>query len=225
VLVRLQGLVEHAPAVDASPIPIVGVQQVAPDEYAITGAQSLGALKLPDSSVVSLGETTRVRAGEFLAGVNGPGSTITIEGGSLHFYIKHPEGAKANYTFVTPTAQVAVRGTEGMIESQGNFDSVAVVDGTEDDVVVTTKEGESYKVGPKKTLRLQRMRNGKVRPIMLEGIRSPGFRQFREIVIARARERAIERVRAMQRARQAQAQAQRRNAAPARKEQQKKEKP
>ncbi|MBV8600439.1 MAG: FecR domain-containing protein [Candidatus Eremiobacteraeota bacterium] len=190
LLQRLQGTVEYSAAADGTAVEVVGTQQIAADQYAITLVQSMAALKLPDSSVVSIGESTRVRAGEFLSAAAGPGSTIAIEGGSLHFAIKHPAGGQANYTFVTPTSTIAVRGTEGLIESQERYDSIAVIDGKENDVTVTAKDGQTYAVAPKTTLRLQRTPRGTIRPFVLAGIRSPAFRQFRPIVLANARARA-----------------------------------
>jgi hypothetical protein len=180
VLQRLQGLVEYSDSADATPVAITGSQQIAIDQYAITGAQSMGALKMADSSVISIGETTKVRAGDL---------QFAVENGSIHFLVKHAKGAKSNYTFVTPTAQIAVRGTEGMIESTAEYDSVAVVDGAADDVMVTMADGRTMYVPPQKTMRMRKMPTGRVRMVMMNGMRSPGFRQFAKIVAANARER------------------------------------
>jgi hypothetical protein len=45
--------------------------------------------------------------------------------GKLRFRVEHPAGAKADYTFTTPTGEVAVRGTDGDI-SVDPFDGVRV---------------------------------------------------------------------------------------------------
>jgi hypothetical protein len=40
-----------------------------------------------------------------------------VVAGKVRFKVEHPNGSRANYTFQTPTAQIAVRGTEGDISS------------------------------------------------------------------------------------------------------------
>ncbi|MDQ6929772.1 MAG: FecR family protein [Candidatus Eremiobacteraeota bacterium] len=85
------------------------------DATAVTGRASAALLSLPDSSEVVLGETTSIKVGKFNDAVSGPGSTIAVDHGALKFAIRHPSGAKANYTFTTPTSQIAVRGTEGYL--------------------------------------------------------------------------------------------------------------
>jgi ferric-dicitrate binding protein FerR (iron transport regulator) len=79
-----------------------------------TGRASLALLSLPDSSEISLGENTRIKVEAFNSGTTA-GNTITVDGGALRFAIRHPAGAKSNYQFVTPTSQIAVRGTEGYL--------------------------------------------------------------------------------------------------------------
>lgn len=85
------------------------------DSTAITGRSSLALLAMPDSSEISLGENTRVKVGLFNDAKTGPGNKITVDGGALRFAVRHPSGAKSNYQFVTPTSQIAVRGTEGYL--------------------------------------------------------------------------------------------------------------
>ena len=95
--------------------PVSGQIALADDAYAITGRASAALLSLPDSSEVSLGENTSIKVGKFNGGATGPGNTITVDGGALKFAIRHPSGSKSNYTFTTPTSQIAVRGTEGYL--------------------------------------------------------------------------------------------------------------
>ncbi|MDP9017278.1 MAG: FecR family protein, partial [Candidatus Eremiobacteraeota bacterium] len=113
-LQRDRGSVSYQDASGASH-PVSGKIVLADDVLALTGRASAASLNLPDSSVVALGENTRVRVGAFNTGQNGPGSTIRVEGGALKFAIKHPGGSRSNYTFQTPTSQIAVRGTEGFL--------------------------------------------------------------------------------------------------------------
>src|SRR5580698_9679264 len=107
---RLKGVVGFATAPDAPLHQIVGKELIPDDDYAITGDRSAGILSLPDSSIVSIGEKTRVRVGAFNQTATGPGSTITVEQGTLRFDIRRPAGGTANYHFQTNTSQIAVRG-------------------------------------------------------------------------------------------------------------------
>jgi hypothetical protein len=83
--------------------PVFGKFDLPDDDFAATHAQSAAVLAMPDSSLVSLGENTTVKVSAFDNAATGPGSTITINGGSLRFDIKRPQGGAANYHFVTNT--------------------------------------------------------------------------------------------------------------------------
>jgi FecR-like protein len=89
---------------------------------AITGANSLGGIVLPDSSRVMIGSSTRVQIGYFTQ-AQVASAKFYIPYGKVRFKVEHPKGAQANYTFQTPTAQIAVRGTEGDIfsDTAGNL--------------------------------------------------------------------------------------------------------
>ncbi|MFN2527744.1 MAG: FecR domain-containing protein [Candidatus Baltobacteraceae bacterium] len=95
--------------------PVSGQVVLSDDSTAITGRSSLALLAMPDSSEISLGESTRIKVGLFNDAKAGPGNLITVNGGALKFAVRHPSGAKSNYQFVTPTSQIAVRGTEGYL--------------------------------------------------------------------------------------------------------------
>jgi len=112
---RIKGSVGYAPAPDAPLHMIFGHGVIPDDVFAITKADSAAALVLPDSSIVSLGENTKVRVGAFTTGTDGPGSTIAVDGGTVRFDIRRPTGGAANYRFTTTTSNVAVRGTVGLI--------------------------------------------------------------------------------------------------------------
>jgi ferric-dicitrate binding protein FerR (iron transport regulator) len=88
-------------------------------DVAATGAASLGTITLPDSSLVSLGADTRVQL-SFFSQTETANAEFVLYQGKTRFKIEHPNGAKANYTFVTPTSQIAVRGTEGDIGLDGD---------------------------------------------------------------------------------------------------------
>ena len=85
------------------------------NDTAITGADSMGGVELPDSSRVLLGANTRVQVGAFNQ-TDVANASFVILSGHVRFSVQHPKGSKANYTFKTPTAQIAVRGTVGDIE-------------------------------------------------------------------------------------------------------------
>lgn len=86
---------------------------------AITGANSLGGIVLPDSSRVMIGSSTKVQIGYFTQAAVAS-AKFYIPYGKVRFKVEHPKGAQANYTFQTPTAQIAVRGTEGDISSDAS---------------------------------------------------------------------------------------------------------
>lgn len=94
---------------DAGPFNRVAASLDLPDDaFAITQDKSAALLQLPDSSIVSLGMNTKVQVSAFDLSQNGPGATITVNGGALRFEVKRPQGSVANYHFVTPTSQVGV---------------------------------------------------------------------------------------------------------------------
>ena len=114
-------------------------------DFAITGDGSIGAVVLPESSRVTLGSDTRVQLA-FFNQAQITSAKFVIYAGRTRFKIEHPNGKPANYTFKTPTAQIAVRGTEGDIGVDGR-DLVVNVYGLSDPnlpVVVTTEDGKKY---------------------------------------------------------------------------------
>ena len=92
---------------------------LAADDFAMTAAASQGRLTLPDSSRVTLGASTRVQLA-FFDQADVATAKFVVYQGKTRFVVEHPQGAHANYTFVTPTTQIAVRGTEGDIGVDGD---------------------------------------------------------------------------------------------------------
>jgi hypothetical protein len=84
-------------------------------DFAATHANSQAQLALPDSSLVTLGAETRVQM-VFFNQTDIANAKFVVAGGKTRFLIQHPAGSVANYTFVTPTSNIAVRGTEGDID-------------------------------------------------------------------------------------------------------------
>lgn len=115
--------------------------------YATTGAQSLAAVGLPDSSRVLVGADTKVQL-TFFNQAEGNHANFIVYTGKVRFIVQHPAGAKADYTFKTPAGSVAVRGTEGDIESAAanvRVNVYEVCDASEP-VVVTIKGGQSFQL-------------------------------------------------------------------------------
>jgi solute:Na+ symporter, SSS family len=113
-------------------------------DVAQTGNDSLGALTLPDSSRVSMGSNTRVQLA-FFSQTDVATAQFVVYQGKTRFNIEHPKGAKADYKFVTPTATIAVRGTEGDISVDGDTLRVNVYHLTDDKlpVQVTFSNGKT----------------------------------------------------------------------------------
>jgi hypothetical protein len=94
------------------------------DASAITGEKSLGGIVLPDSSRVILGSNSHVKLVSFNQGAIASANFVVV--GKVRFKVEHPAGSRANYTFQTPTAQIAVRGTEGDIAADPVSGSVQI---------------------------------------------------------------------------------------------------
>ncbi|MFN2528050.1 MAG: FecR domain-containing protein [Candidatus Baltobacteraceae bacterium] len=116
-------------------------------DYTITGADSRGAVDLPDSSVVTIGSDTKVQMAFFNQGAIA-NAKFVIYNGNTRFEVRHPQGSKANYTFVTPTASIAVRGTQGDIGVTPDSLQVNVYEVCDPEmpVIVTTKSGQQFTV-------------------------------------------------------------------------------
>ncbi len=117
-------------------------------DEAITGARSLGAVTLPDSTQILIGASTRVRLA-FFNQAEETSAKFIVKDGRIRFAVHHPHGAKANYLFSTPTSQIAVRGTQGDIEvdESGTLHlNVYELGNPNLPVVVTTTGGKRYRV-------------------------------------------------------------------------------
>ncbi|HXP94786.1 MAG TPA: FecR family protein [Candidatus Binatia bacterium] len=142
-LQRLKGTIGYQLG-DAGQFNQVAAKYVLPDDaFAVTQKQSAALLQLPDSSLVGLGQDTKVQVGAFNQTAAGPGSTITVAGGTLRFDIKRPQGGTANYRFNTPTSTIGVRGTVGLLAFAGGQTTVACLACAADSVTVTVG-GQSF---------------------------------------------------------------------------------
>jgi hypothetical protein len=134
---RVQGSIGYQTSAAAPFTPVFGRFDLPDDAVAVTQSKSTAELIMPDSSIVALGENTRVQVGAFDNAAAGPGSTLTVNGGALRFDVRRPAGGRANYRFVTATSQIAVRGTIGLLSFLGGNTTVACVVCAADSVSVT----------------------------------------------------------------------------------------
>lgn len=148
VLLRVTGGVGYTAGAGAPYAAVIGQQLMQDGYFAVVKQRAQAMLLLPDSSQVGLGGNTVVQVSAFMRAESGAGSTIGIPstGGVLRFNIKHPKGSKASYTFVTPSTNIAVRGTSGLLWSSAHHDIIACLDCSAHSLVVTTADGKTYEL-------------------------------------------------------------------------------
>lgn len=135
-LARVKGIVGYQTSATSDFKPIFGRLDLPDDAYAITKPNASAVLRLADSSEIDIGENTKVQVGAFSSVSSGNQNTIVLNGGALHFNIRHPQGGQSNYKFVTATSQIAVRGTEGFLIAGVNGTQVVCVSCAAGDVSV-----------------------------------------------------------------------------------------
>jgi hypothetical protein len=116
--------------------------------YMITGDSSLAQVTLPDSSTVQVGSVSKIQMAFFNQAAIARAKFIVYDG-KVRFAVRHPQGAHADYTFQTPTAQIAVRGTQGdvSVDSDGTLQvNVYEVCDVSLPVQVTTSDGKTFSV-------------------------------------------------------------------------------
>jgi len=119
-LTSLKGNVTYERGTGA-PKPLTATTSIvlADADIASTGADSSGRITLPDSSRVTMASLTRVQLA-FFNQTDIANAKFIVYGGKTRFIVEHPQGAKANYVFQTPSTNIAVRGTEGDIGIDGD---------------------------------------------------------------------------------------------------------
>jgi hypothetical protein len=135
-LARVKGVVGYQESLTSEFKPIFGRLDLPDDYYAVTKPNGSAVLRLKDSSEIDIGENTKVQVGAFSPAESGNQNTIVLQGGALHFNIRHPQGGQSNYKFVTATSQIAVRGTEGFLIAGANGTQVVCVSCAAGDVSV-----------------------------------------------------------------------------------------
>lgn len=130
----------------STPLALNATTVLSDKDSTITGGASLAAIGLPDSSRVLVGSDSKVQLAAFNQ-VTGTTAKFVVVG-KVRFIVQHPQGAKADYTFQTPTGSVAVRGTEGDIDVSGTDLTVNVYEVCDpsEPVTVTTSNGQSFQL-------------------------------------------------------------------------------
>ena len=135
-LARVKGVVGYQTSATGDFKPIFGRLDLPDDAFAVTRPNGQAVLRLKDSSEIDIGENTKVQVGAFSPAESGNQNTIYLNGGALHFNVRHPQGGQSNYKFVTATSQIAVRGTEGFLIAGANGTQVVCVSCAAGDVSV-----------------------------------------------------------------------------------------
>jgi len=94
------------------------------DDVAQTGTASMAAVLLADSSQIIMASNSVLKLDSFSQDAIAHAHFV-ISNGKMRFRVMHPNGARADYRFTTPTGEIAVRGTECDV-SVDAFDGVRV---------------------------------------------------------------------------------------------------
>ncbi len=124
------------------------------NDYALTGAgNSLAGITLPDSSRIEMAADTRVQLSYFRQSRIAHAKFLVYQG-KVRFRIEHPQGARADYVFQTPSAQMAVRGTFGdfLVSPTKLIVNVYSVSNPKLPVEVTFKNGKKVFLGAGQSL-------------------------------------------------------------------------
>lgn len=117
-------------------------------DSATTSSDSLGRILLSDTTTITIGENSNVKMDWFHAGM-APGAKFTVNSGKVRFVVAHPHNMPSNYTFKTPTGQIAVRGTVGDIGVDSDDDlrlNIYQTGFAHLPVLVTFRTGQIYSV-------------------------------------------------------------------------------
>ena len=118
-LTNVKGNVTYERSGKEKPLVAAASIAIASQDWASTGDASQARVTLPDSSRVLIASSTRVQIARFEQSDVAHAQFI-VDHGRVRFQVEHPQGARADYTFKTTTANIAVRGTEGDIAVEGD---------------------------------------------------------------------------------------------------------
>jgi hypothetical protein len=143
-LQNMHGSVNYLHAGTTTPLAPKASTVIGDTDYATTGADSLAEIGLPDSSRVLVGSQSKVQLAAFDQADTVHAKFVVV--GKVRFIVQHPQGAKADFTFATATGQVAVRGTEGDIDTEGSTLTVNVYEVCDpnEPVQVTAAGGKTF---------------------------------------------------------------------------------
>jgi ferric-dicitrate binding protein FerR (iron transport regulator) len=116
VLENLHGVVQYlaASGAPARPLAPKASAAISDDDVAQTGSGSMAMITLADSSQITMASNSTLKLDTFSASQVARAHFVLFNG-KMRFKVEHPAGARADYTFTTPTGEIAVRGTEGDI--------------------------------------------------------------------------------------------------------------
>jgi hypothetical protein len=134
----VRGTVGYQLTKDAPFTRVEGSLLLTDDRIAVTRAASNALLVLADSSAVALGANTNIEVSAITQAAAAAPTAMSLVAGTIRFDIRHPAGGRANYRFETPTSQIAVRGTIGILSSGPDGDTITCLDCAPDDVTITT---------------------------------------------------------------------------------------
>ena len=154
---------------------------LADNAFAVTGPNSMGAIGLPDSSRVLIGQSSKVQLVSFTQTNTNNATFVLVPPSRTRFTVQHPGGARANYTFQTPLGQIAVRGTVGDIYGSDTQLQVNVYDVSDPTlpVVVTLKDGKVFILGKGDVLNATLGAAGVIEVSQLH-VNNPTYQQFQE---------------------------------------------
>ncbi|HTV93583.1 MAG TPA: FecR family protein [Verrucomicrobiae bacterium] len=118
------------------------------DDVAQTGSASMAAITFADSSQILMGSNSTLKLDTFSIAEIAHAHVVLFDG-KMRFKVQHPAGARADYTFTTPTGQIAVRGTVGDIAADpvdGVRMNVYSVSDPDLPVHVTMLDGSQYDI-------------------------------------------------------------------------------
>jgi len=161
-----------------APKRIIGTQILPDDAFASTAFKAAAELRMPDSSIIQIGDNTSVQIGAFRPDAAG-GTVINLKTGALRFTIVHPAGKRSNYTFKTSTSQLAVRGTLAYLIVGPKGTQLYCVECAPGDISVTTSF-DTYSIVSGQTLNIRTVGSKPFDADILSNVRinNPAIDQF-----------------------------------------------
>jgi hypothetical protein len=136
-LQRVRGTVGYQNHADGSDFtPVAGAFDLPDNLFAVTRAQSAAVLGLPDSSLISLGESTTAFVGPFHDSGT-PRMSLALDDGALRFDVRPAADGTGTYQIVTNNSLTEVRAGTGLIAAVEGVTMVGCLSCASGDVTVT----------------------------------------------------------------------------------------